>query len=230
MYLWRQNNIKKMSKNVFVFSSGDTSQDDDSQNESKATSTPAKARTLKEKVVSRLRNAGILKSSKDKVVKEEKEKEVKKEKESPMKKRRKEMLKSMPDKKVKKAKKEVKDEDEENEDNDEANEEEDEEEEEEPEEEDEDEETNQENNEAETETIEDGGEAQTKRKLKFRSEKFRKRKFRSGFDYIRKKKKPPLKKDEVSVPKERKRVSNLILQFFIFKDLKWGLKKYEFFC
>ena len=57
-----------------------------------------------------------------------------------------------------------------------------------------------ENNELDDETNE--SEVPNKKKLKLRTSR---RKFRSGFDYIRKKKKP-LKKDE-ALPKERKRVS-----------------------
>lgn len=138
----------------------DTSQDDDSQNE---TPENAKVRTLKQKVVSRLRNAGILRSHK--AIMNSKRRLLTAE-------RRKGLLKSLADKKLHRIKIEQ-------------------------------EETNDAREEENNEMEDDKNdlEIRNKKKLKLRPGR---RKFRSGFDYIRKKKKP-LKKDE-ALPKERKRV------------------------
>lgn len=147
----------------------DTSQDDDSQTE-----TPEnrlrKERTLKQKVVSRLKNAGILR--RHKAIMNSKQHHLLME-------RRKDLLKSLAEKKLRRLKAEAEEEPVQEETNDaqEA-----------------------ENNELDDETNE--SEVPNKKKLKLRTSR---RKFRSGFDYIRKKKKP-LKKDE-TLPKERKRVS-----------------------
>ncbi|XP_015127485.1 mucin-5AC [Diachasma alloeum] len=140
---------------------GDTSQDDDSQTETKE-SILGRTKTLKQKVVSRLRNVGILRSHKA----------VMNSKRHLLTVQRRNLMKSLAEKKIKNIKKEVKEEPVEDG---------------EPE-----EEVNEGNNE--------GVEAQGKKKLKLRTGR---RKFRSGFDYIRKKKKP-LKKEE-GAPKERKR-------------------------
>ncbi|EZA51663.1 BCL-6 corepressor [Ooceraea biroi] len=139
----------------------DTSQDDDSQNETPENAL-GKVRTLKQRVVSRLRNAGILRSHKALV--NSKRRLLSAE-------RRKDLLKSLADKNR------IKTEMEQEEAND-AREE--------------------ENNEMEDDK--NDLEIRNKKKLKLRPGR---RKFRSGFDYIRKKKKP-LKKDEV-LPKDRKR-------------------------
>ncbi|CAL7951929.1 unnamed protein product [Xylocopa violacea] len=142
----------------------DTSQDDDSQNETPE-NTLGKERTLKQKVVSRLKSAGILKSHKGILHSKHHLK------------RRKDLLKSLAEKKLQDLKTEAEEEPVQEEANDaqEA-----------------------ENNELDDETNE--SEVPNKKKLKLRTSR---RKFRSGFDYIRKKKKP-LKKDE-TLPKERKR-------------------------
>ncbi|XP_011260652.1 uncharacterized protein LOC105253960 isoform X2 [Camponotus floridanus] len=142
----------------------DTSQDDDSQNEIPET-VLGKVRTLKQKVVSRLRNAGILRSHK--AIANSKRRLLTAE-------RRKDLLKSLANKKLHRIKTEIEHEEandvreEENNDEDDKN----------------------------------DLEIRNKKKLKLRPGR---RKFRSGFDYIRKKKKP-LKKDE-ALPKERKRQS-----------------------
>lgn len=141
----------------------DTSQDDDSQNETPET-VLGKVRTLKQKVVTRLRNAGILRSHK--AIANSKRRLLTAE-------RRKDLLKSLANKKLHRIKTEIEQEEandireEENNDEDDKN----------------------------------DLENRNKKKLKLRPGR---RKFRSGFDYIRKKKKP-LKKDE-ALPKERKRV------------------------
>lgn len=141
----------------------DTSQDDDSQNETPET-VLGKVRTLKQKVVSRLRNVGILRSHK--AIANSKRRLLTVE-------RRKDLLKSLANKKLHRIKTEM-----------------------------EQEETNdvreEENNDEDDKNDLD---IRNKKKLKLRPGR---RKFRSGFDYIRKKKKP-LKKDE-ALPKERKRV------------------------
>ncbi|XP_017888467.1 mucin-17 [Ceratina calcarata] len=144
----------------------DTSQDDDSQNETPE-NTLSKDRTLKQKVVSRLKNACILRSRKA----------IMNSKHHLLLKRRKDLLKSLAEKKLQRLKTEAEEEpvQEETNDTQEA-----------------------ENNELDDETNE--SEVRNKKKLKLRTSR---RKFRSGFDYIRKKKKP-LKKDE-TLPKERKR-------------------------
>lgn len=146
----------------------DTSQDDDSQNETPENRL-SKERTLKQKVVSRLKNAGILRSHKA----------IMNSKHHLLMKRRKDLLKSLAEKKLRHLKTETEEEPAQEETNDAQ-------------------ET--ENNELDDETNE--SEVPNKKKLKLRTSR---RKFRSGFDYIRKKKKP-LKKDE-TLPKERKRVS-----------------------
>lgn len=146
---------------------GDTSQDDDSQNEAME-NTLGKPRTLKQKVVSRLRNAGILRSHKA-IVNSKRHLLIAK--------RRKDLLKSLAEKKLKRVKKETEVEvSKETNDTQEA-----------------------ENNEIEDENNE--SEVPNKKKLKLRTGR---RKFRSGFDYVRKKKRP-LKKDDAA-PKERKRI------------------------
>ncbi|CAK9831641.1 BCL-6 corepressor [Anthophora retusa] len=145
----------------------DTSQDDDSQNETPE-NTLAKERTLKQKVVSRLKNAGILRSHK--AILNSKHHLL-------LAKRKKDLLKSLAEKKLQHLKTEGEEEAVQEETND-------------PQE--------AENNELDDETNE--SEVPNKKKLKLRTSR---RKFRSGFDYIRKKKKP-LKKDE-TLPKERKR-------------------------
>jgi hypothetical protein len=152
----------------------DTSQDDDSQNETPE-STLGKVRTLKQKVASRLRNAGILRSHKAIV--------NSKRRLLTAARRRKDLLKSLADKKLHRIKTEM----ERGETND-AREE--------------------ENNEMEDDK--NDPETRNKKKLKLRPGR---RKFRSGFDYIRKKKKP-LKRDE-ALPKERKRVRTQFLIYFI---------------
>ncbi|XP_015608303.1 mucin-17 [Cephus cinctus] len=146
---------------------GDTSQDDDSQNEAQE-GILGRSRTLKQKVVSRLRNAGILRSHKA---------IINSKRHLLSSKRRKDLLKSLAEKQLKHIKKEV--EDEAQDDTQDVQE--------------------MENNEAEVDNA-DEAEAPNKKKLKLRTGR---RKFRSGFDYIRKKKKP-LKKDE-TITKERKR-------------------------
>jgi len=140
----------------------DTSQDDDSQNETPDVAL-GKMRTLKQRVVSRLRNVNILRSHKALV--NSKRRLLSAE-------RRKDLLKSLADKN--RIKTEV-----------------------------EQEETNDAREEENNEIEDDKNdlEVRSKKKLKLRSCR---RKFRSGFDYIRKKKKP-LKKDEALL-KERKRV------------------------
>lgn len=146
----------------------DTSQDDDSQNEIPENAL-SKARTLKQKVVTRLKNAGILRSHKAAIMNTNRHLLIAK--------RRKDLIKSMAEKKLQRLKTEAEDEvaQEEVTEVQEA-----------------------ENNELDDETNE--SEVPNKKKLKLRTSR---RKFRSGFDYIRKKKKP-LKKDE-NLPKERKR-------------------------
>lgn len=138
----------------------DTSQDDDSQNEAME-STLGKARALKQRLVSRLKNTSIQRSRKAIVNKA-------------MAERRKDLLKSIADKTLRRIKTELQ------------------------------EETNdareEENNELEDDK--NDPEAPGKKRLKLRTSR---RKFRSGFDYIRKKKKP-IKRDE-ALPKEKKRVS-----------------------
>ncbi|TGZ39052.1 BCL-6 corepressor [Temnothorax longispinosus] len=143
----------------------DTSQDDDSQNETPENAL-GKVRTLKQKVVSRLRNAGILRSHK--AIVNSKRRLLTAE-------RRKDLLKSLAKKKLRRIKTEI-----------------------------EQEETNDAREEENNEMEDDKNdlEIRNKKKLKLRPGR---RKFRSGFDYIRKKKKP-LKKDE-ALPKERKRQS-----------------------
>ncbi|XP_018365392.1 PREDICTED: mucin-5AC-like [Trachymyrmex cornetzi] len=143
----------------------DTSQDDDSQNETPENAL-GKVRTLKQKVVSRLRNAGILRSHK--AIANSKRHLLTAE-------RRKDLLKSLANKKLHRIKTEM-----------------------------EQEETNDTREEENNEMEDDKNdlEIRNKKKLKLRPGR---RKFRSGFDYIRKKKKP-LKKDE-ALPKERKRQS-----------------------
>lgn len=142
----------------------DTSQDDDSQNETPENAL-GKVRTLKQKVVSRLRNAGILRSHK--AIVNSKRRLLTAE-------RRKDLLKSLANKKLRRINTET-----------------------------EQEETNDAREEENNEMEDDKNdlELRNKKKLKLRPGR---RKFRSGFDYIRKKKKP-LKKDE-ALPKERKRV------------------------
>lgn len=136
----------------------DTSQDDDLQNE-----TLGKIRSLKQKMVSRLRNTSILRSRKA-IAKR--------------KMRQKNLLKSLADKTLRRIKTEIEEDG-----------------------------TQEEMNNAredENNEIEDDkndSEMPNKKKLKLRTGR---RKFRSGFDYIRKKKKP-MKRDE-ALPKERKRV------------------------
>lgn len=141
----------------------DTSQDDDSQNETPE-NVLGKARTLKQKVVSRLRNAGILRNHK--AIVNSKRRLLTAE-------RRKDLLK-LANKNLHSIKTEM-----------------------------EQEETNdvreEDNNDEDDKNDLD---MRNKKKLKLRPGR---RKFRSGFDYIRKKKKP-LKKDE-ALPKERKRQS-----------------------
>ncbi|XP_076277840.1 uncharacterized protein LOC143207871 [Lasioglossum baleicum] len=145
----------------------DTSQDDDSQTET-VDNTLSKARTLKQKVVSRLKSAGILRSHKA-ILNSKRHLLIAK--------RRKDLLKSLAEKKLQSLKTEAEDETAQEETNDAK-------------------ET--ENNELDDETNE--SEVSNKKKHKLRTSR---RKFRSGFDYVRKKKKP-LKKDE-TLPKERKR-------------------------
>lgn len=145
----------------------DTSQDDDSQNETPE-STLGKARILKQKVVSRLRNVSILRSRKAIMNKA-------------MAERRKNLLKSLADKTLHRIKTEMEGEGDTMQ-----------------------EETNdvreEENNDMEDDK--NDPDMRNKKRLKLRTSR---RKFRSGFDYIRKKKKP-IKKDE-ALPRERKRVS-----------------------
>lgn len=140
----------------------DTSQDDDSQNETPENAL-SKVRTLKQKVVSRLRNAGILRSHK--AIVNSKRRLLTAE-------RRKDLLKSLANKKLRRINIEI-------------------------------EETNDAREEENNDLDDDKNDldSRNKKKLKLRPGR---RKFRSGFDYIRKKKKP-LKKDEL-LPKERKRV------------------------
>lgn len=156
----------------------DTSQDDDSQNETPENAL-GKVRTLKQKVVSRLRNAGILRSHK--AIANSKRHLLTAE-------RRKDLLKSLADKKLQRNKTDI-----------------------------EQEETNdireEENNEIEDDK--NDLEIRNKKKLKLRPGR---RKFRSGFDYIRKKKKP-LKKDE-TLPKERKRVCIYYIFLCIFCPIR----------
>lgn len=142
----------------------DTSQDDDSQNET-IENRLGKARTLKQRLVSRLKNTSIQRSRKAIVNKA-------------MAERRKDLLKSIADKTLRRIKTELE------------------------------EETVQEEanyaREEENNDLEDDKndpEALGKKRLKLRTSR---RKFRSGFDYIRKKKKP-MKRDE-TLPKEKKRV------------------------
>ncbi|XP_076663407.1 uncharacterized protein LOC143366313 isoform X2 [Andrena cerasifolii] len=145
----------------------DTSQDDDSQNETPE-NTLGKVRTLKQKVVSRLKSAGILRRHKAILTSK---------RHLLIAKRQEDLLKSLAEKKMQRLKTEADDEAAQEETNDVQG---------------------AENNEFDDETIE--SEVPSKKKLKLRTSR---RKFRSGFDYIRKKKKP-LKKDE-SLPKEKKR-------------------------
>ncbi|XP_014469975.1 PREDICTED: uncharacterized protein LOC106741985 [Dinoponera quadriceps] len=142
----------------------DTSQDDDddSQNETLG-STLGKARTLKQRLVSRLKNTSIQRSRKAIVNKA-------------MAERRKDLLKSIADKTLRRIKLE-----EEETVQDETN-----------------DAREEENNEMEDDK--NDPEAPGKKRLKLRTSR---RKFRSGFDYIRKKKKP-MKRDE-TLPKEKKR-------------------------
>ena len=176
---------------------GDTSQDDDSQTE-----TPenllGRTRKLKHKVVSRLRNAGIMTSHKAIANSKRHLLTAAKSKDS---------IESLAVNKLETTNKKVsEDQDEQRQENggeeeeeEEEQEEQEEEDEEEPEEEEEEEE--EEINEPQVQNNDDPG-LPIKKKLKIRTGR---RKFRSGFDYIRKKKKP-LKKDE-AMAKERKRVS-----------------------
>ena len=163
----------------------DTSQDDDSQNESQS-GLVERSLSLKQKVVSRLRNAGILRSNKAIINSKRHLLTAKK---------RKHLLEKLIDKKLKDPKdvKKQINEDEDDEDDDEDE-----------------EETNlDETQEAEANEPEadNNDDAELPSKKKFRTGR---RKFRSGFDYIRKKKKP-LKKDE-TLPKERKRVSKTFIR------------------
>ncbi|KAL0132137.1 hypothetical protein PUN28_000121 [Cardiocondyla obscurior] len=143
----------------------DTSQDDDSQNETPENAL-GKVRTLKQKVVSRLRNAGILRSQK--AIVNSKRRLLTAE-------RRKDLLKSLANKKLHRINTDI-----------------------------DQEETNDAREEENNEMEDDKNDLdiRNKKKLKLRPGR---RKFRSGFDYIRKKKKP-LKKDE-TLPKDRKRQS-----------------------
>lgn len=153
----------------------DTSQDDDSQTE-----TPdnrlRKVRTLKQKVVSRLRSAGILRSNK--AIMNSKRHLLSA-------KRRKDLLKSLAHKKLRRIKTEVKKQRKKRATQEEPN-----------------DAREEDNNDIEDDK--NDSETPNKKRLKLRTGR---RKFRSGFDYIRKKKRP-LKKDEV-LPKERKRVRKL---------------------
>ncbi|KAG7208131.1 hypothetical protein KM043_009702 [Ampulex compressa] len=145
----------------------DTSQDDDSQTETPE-NTLGKVRSLRQRVVSRLRNAGILRSHKA-ILNSKRHLLIAK--------RRKDLLKSLAEKKLQRIKTEVEEDATQEETND--------------------------GQEAENNELDDDNnesEVRNKKKLKLRTSR---RKFRSGFDYIRKKKKP-LKKDE-GLPKERKR-------------------------
>lgn len=153
---------------------GDTSQDDDdSQNETQE-SMPGKSRTLKQKFVSRLKSAGILRSNKAIINSKFRLLNPKK---------RNNLLKSLAKKKLQHIKKEkVQEEDGALNESSEIHE--------------------TENNEPELADNTDEIEVPSKKKLKLRTGR---RKFRSGFDYIRKKKKP-LKKDD-ALSKERKRQS-----------------------
>lgn len=156
---------------------GDTSQDDDdSQNETQE-STQGKSRTLKQKVVSRLKSAGILRSNK--AIMNSKLHLLHPKK-------RNNLLKSLAKKKLQHIKKEkVQEEDQRLDESSEIQE--------------------TENNEPEPEladAVDNEIEVPNKKRLKLRTGR---RKFRSGFDYIRKKKKPMKKDDPLS--KERKRVS-----------------------
>lgn len=167
----------------------DTSQDDDSQNETPE-SALGKVRTLKQKVASRLRNAGILRSHKAIV--------NSKRRLLTAARRRKDLLKSLADKKLHRIKTEM-----------------------------EQEETNdareEENNEMEDDK--NDPEIRNKKKLKLRPGR---RKFRSGFDYIRKKKKP-LKRDEL-LSKDRKRVrARFSIYFICFNFLKSQRVSRDFF-
>ncbi|XP_063994123.1 mucin-12 [Diachasmimorpha longicaudata] len=139
---------------------GDTSQDDDSQTETKE-SVVGRTKSLKHKVVSRLRNVGILRSHKA----------VMNSKRHLLTVQRRNLMKSLAEKKIKTIKKEVKQEVVEDGEPEEVN-----------------------------EGNSEGVENQGKKKLRLRTGR---RKFRSGFDYIRKKKKPMKKED--GAPKERKR-------------------------
>ncbi|XP_043272335.1 pneumococcal serine-rich repeat protein isoform X3 [Venturia canescens] len=168
---------------------GDTSQDDDSQTEIRQ-NLLGRTRKLKQKVVTRLRNVGILRSQKAIMNSKRHLLTAKK---------RKDLIKSLAEKTLESLKKRVKDEKKSGA--------EDKEEEEDvtvvtPEEEEEDEEEEEEEpeiNKPEGDNNDDT-EIPSKKKLKLRTGR---RKFRSGFDYIRKKKKP-LKKEDAT-PKERKR-------------------------
>lgn len=155
----------------------DTSQDDDSQNETPE-NTLGKVRTLKQKVVSRLKSVGILRSHKAILTSK---------RHLLIAKRQEDLLKSLAEKKIQRLKTEADDEAAQEETNDVQG---------------------AENNEFDDETIE--SEVPSKKKLKLRTSR---RKFRSGFDYIRKKKKP-LKKDE-SLPKEKKRVCFRVVAHFL---------------
>ncbi|EFN76067.1 BCoR-like protein 1 [Harpegnathos saltator] len=140
----------------------DTSQDDDSQNET-LESTLSKARTLKQRLVSRLKNSSIQRSRKvNKVIVE----------------RQNDLLKSIANKTLRRIKTELEEEETVQEETNDAREE--------------------ENNELDDDK--NDPEAPGKKRLKLRTSR---RKFRSGFDYIRKKKKP-MKRDE-TLPKEKKR-------------------------
>ncbi|XP_046409637.1 uncharacterized protein LOC124174469 isoform X2 [Neodiprion fabricii] len=155
---------------------GDTSQDDDdSQNETQE-SKPGKSRTLKQKVVSRLKSAGILRSNKALM-------NSKLHLLNP--KKRNNLLKSLAKKKFQHIKKEkIQKEDETKQELDETS---------------EMQETESNGPEVEPENADEIG-VPSKKRLKLRTGR---RKFRSGFDYMRKKKKP-LKKDDVT-SKDRKR-------------------------
>lgn len=144
----------------------DTSQDDDDSQNETPESALGKVRTLKQKVASRLRNVGILRSHKAIV--------NSKRRLLTAARRRKDLLKSLADKKLRRIKTEM-----------------------------EQEETNDAREEENNEMEDDKNDPETRNKKKLKLRPGR-RKFRSGFDYIRKKKRP-LKRDEAP-SKDRKRV------------------------
>ncbi|XP_043471614.1 uncharacterized protein LOC122504527 [Leptopilina heterotoma] len=150
---------------------GDTSQDDDSQNESQS-GTIERSMTLKQKVVSRLRNVGILGSNNKAIINSRRHLLIAKRK------------KDFIDKTVKEVKKEIEDDDEDDEEED-------------------DEEEEQNRDEIQEREINEPGTDNNDESLNKKKFRTGRRKFRSGFDYIRKKKKP-MKKDDI-LPKERKR-------------------------